>query len=58
MNDKHDKLYFLIGYDDGVAFMSLPTYETTIDLQKLITDYRLKSHVSFNLEEDDKFIGW
>lgn len=52
------KLYYIVFYDGGVPFMSIPTYSRKINKKKLVKEYCLNSDVVIKIESEDKFIGW
>tara|TARA_R110000868_G_scaffold5867_5_gene34225 strand:- start:4106 stop:4261 length:156 start_codon:yes stop_codon:yes gene_type:complete len=51
-------MYYIIAYEDGNPFLSIPTYEKNVDVDKIMKDYRLNQSVAIKVEETDKFIGW
>jgi len=52
------KMHYIIVYEDGKPFLSIPTYEKNVDVDKIVKDYRLNKTVVIKVEEQDKFIGW
>jgi len=51
-------MHYIIVYEDGKPFLSIPTYEKNVDVDKIVKDYRLNKTVVIKVEEQDKFIGW
>jgi hypothetical protein len=55
---KFRKVYYIIVYEDGKPFLSIPTYDKNINQNKIIEDYGLNKTVVIKVEDQDKFIGW
>jgi hypothetical protein len=51
-------MYYIIAYENGIPFLSIPTYNKNVDKNKIIKDYKLHKDVVIKIEKQDKFIGW
>lgn len=54
----NNKMYYLIFYENGKAFLSIPTINKKINKNKLLKDRNLHKNIKIKLEKKDKFIGW
>ncbi len=52
------KLYYIIVYENGMPFLSIPSYTKRVNRKKIIADRKLNKGVVICVEEKDKFIGW
>jgi hypothetical protein len=52
------KIYFIIFYENGKPFLSIPTFSKKINKDKLLRDRNLNKNIKIKVEKKDKFIGW
>ena len=52
------KIYFVIFYENGKPFLSIPTFSKKINKNKLLRDRNLNKNIKIKVEKKDKFIGW
>lgn len=56
--DSDDNMWYVIGYENNVPIICIPSNTNMIDEKQIIRSHKLSENVKFKVTKKPPFIGW